>query len=452
MDQTFMKKKPIFQLIVSMSLPMILSMMVSSLYNIIDSFFVAKISEKAMTALSLVYPVQNLINAVIIGFGVGMNAVISFYLGGQNSEKAESAASHGTFLNLCHGLVLTILGIAAMPSFLAAFTSDQETLAFGLNYANLVFSFSILSALGLSFEKLFQAVGKMKISMLSMISGCVANIVLDPILIFGFGFVPEMGIQGAAIATVLGQVLTLAVYLVFYFVDPLPVKIRAKHFHFDPAMARKLYSIGIPSTLNLALPSVLISTLNAILSAYSQVYVLVLGIYYKLQTFLYLSANGLIQGIRPLIGYNYGAKEYHRVKKIYTTTLLMTIVIMCLGTGLCTLFPERLISLFTDNTETIEIGSTALRIISTGFAVSSVSIVSCGALEGLGMGMPSLIISLCRYLIIMLPAAFLLSHFIGVTGVWHAFWVTELFAAVISWSVYRNMTAHDKMMVSTAEH
>lgn len=441
MEQTYMKEKPVLQLVMSMSLPMILSMMVSSLYNIIDSLFVARISEQAMTALSLVYPVQNLVNAVTIGFGIGVNAVIAFYLGAQDQQKADEAAAHGILLSVLHGILLTGISIAIMPAFLKAFTTDTEVIDLGLSYSNIVFTFAVFIALGLFYEKLFQAVGKMTVSMISMMLGCIANMILDPIFIFGLGPVPEMGIKGAALATGIGQILTLITYLLFYFLQPLPVAVRLKNFRWNLKLTGRLYNIGIPAVLNLALPSLLISALNAILAAYSQSYVLVLGIYYKLQTFLYLSANGLIQGIRPLIGYNYGAKEARRVKKIYSTTLILTIAIMAVGTLLCQLFPRQLIALFTDNPDTVLLGATALRIISIGFVVSSLSVVSCGALEGLGMGMPSLIISLCRYMVLILPAAFLLSRFLGAEGVWHAFWLTELITAVFSRSIFRKKTS-----------
>lgn len=435
-----MKEKPVLQLILSMSLPMILSMMVSSLYNIIDSLFVARISEKAMTALSLVYPVQNLVNAVTIGFGIGINAVISIHLGAGDQKKADAAASHGMLLSAIHGILLTIGCILIMPSFLGAYTSDAETLALGLQYSNIVFCFSVIIALGLAYEKIFQAVGKMTVSMISMLIGCISNIILDPILIFGLGPAPKMGIQGAALATGIGQTLTLISYLIIYFRKPIAVKIHIRNLRWNWKLSGTLYGIGIPATLNLALPSILISALNAILSAYSEAYVLVLGIYYKLQTFLYLSANGIIQGIRPLIGYNYGAKEYERVRKIYSTTLILALSIMIIGTGLCQLFPSWLIGLFTTNEDTIRIGASALRIISAGFVVSSVSIVSSGSLEGLGMGLPSLMIALCRYLLIMIPAAFILSQLIGATGVWHAFWITELLSAIAAFWIYKKKT------------
>lgn len=437
MEQTYMKEKPVLPLVLSMSLPMILSMAVSSLYNIIDSLFVAKISERAMTALSLVYPVQNLVNAVTIGFGIGINAVIAFHMGARDQKKADTAAAQGILLSILHGIVLMIGCITIMPSFLSAFTTDAETIAYGLKYSNIVFLFSIIMALGLCFEKIFQSVGQMTVSMICMMTGCIANIILDPILIFGPGPLPAMGIQGAALATGIGQILTLAAYLFFYFLKPIPVKIRLRSLRWDRKLAGKLYGIGIPATLNLALPSVLISALNAILAGFSQSYVLVLGIYYKLQTFLYLSANGIIQGIRPLVGYNYGAKEYKRVRSIYRTTLLLTAGIMTAGTMMCLFFPDWLMHLFTPNETTIRIGSSALRIICAGFIVSSVSVVSSGTLEGLGMGIPSLFISLCRYLVILIPAAFILSRFLGAAGVWHAFWITELTAAIVSYFIFR---------------
>ena len=205
-------------------------------------------------------------------------------------------------------------------------------------------------------------------------------------------------------------------------------------------MNKKLYSIGIPATLNLALPSLLVSSLNSILATYSQVHVLVLGIYYKLQTFLYLTANGIVQGMRPLIGYNYGAGEYKRVKSIYIISTLLTIGVMIIGLLLCLAIPGELMELFTSNNETIKVGTTALRIISIGFIISSISVTSSGALEGLGKGLPSLIISLLRYVVIIIPVAFILSNFIGAVGVWHAFWITEVITAIASYSIYRKAT------------
>ena len=437
MNETFMKEKPVFPLIMSMALPMVISMLVNSLYNIVDSYFVAKISEDAMTALSLVYPVQNFINAVAIGFGIGINALIAFYLGAGNNKAADAAATRGTILTSIHGILMTVVCIAFMPHFLRFFTKDRYILDLGLRYSNIVFAFSIIIALNLSFEKIFQAVGKMKVTMIALMCGCLTNIFLDPVMIFGLGPFPEMGIEGAALATGIGQVVNLVIYLAVYRLRPIHVRIKKDYLRPDRGIDLRLYSIGIPAALNLALPSLLISVLNSLLAAFSQSYVVILGIYYKLQTFLYLPASGIVQGMRPVIGYNYGAQEYRRVRRIYLVTLAMSSVIMIAGTAICLSVPERLMEMFTSNPETVRAGETALRIISAGFLVSAVSVTSSGALEGLGKGTASLVISLCRYVIVILPAAFILSRILGASGVWHAFWIAEAVTAVVSFMISR---------------
>ena len=437
MSQDFMKERPVLPLLLSMALPMVLSMLVNSLYNIVDSLFVAQISEDAMTALSLVYPVQNFINAVGIGFGIGINAVISIHLGAGEEDQANRAAAQGLLLVTVHGVVMTVGGILLMPWFLSLFTQSQTVIDLGVRYSNVVFLFTLMLGLGVAFEKIFQAVGRMKTTMASLMAGCIANIILDPMMIFGFGPIPAMGIEGAALATGIGQTLSFVIYLFVYRLRPIRVQLHWRDFRPRANMVGRIYAIGIPATLNLALPSLLISALNAILAAYDQVYILILGIYYKLQTFLYLPANGLVQGMRPLMGFNFGAGEYRRLKQIYKWVLLLSGGIMLIGTVLCLAVPETLMGLFTQNPHTIQAGGTALRIISAGFVISAVSVTSSGALEGLGKGLPSLAISLSRYLVVILPAAWLLSLWLGAEGVWHAFWVTEVLSAGLSLWVYR---------------
>lgn len=436
MEQNFMRVKSPFKLVITMSLPMVLSMLVNALYNIVDSYFVAKISESAMTALSLVFPLQNLVMAVGVGFGIGINSAVSFYLGAQKEKSANKAASQGLVLNTIHGIVLMVLCLAVMPSFLKLFTDDAQTISYALKYSNIVFLFSVIITVEVSFEKIFQSVGKMAVSMISMLCGCIINIILDPILIFGIGFVPSMGIEGAALATGIGQVFTLVVYLLIYFRKPLPVKLSLKGQFKGKKYFKQLYSVGIPATLNMALPSLLVTALNGILAQYSQMYVLVLGIYYKLQTFIYLTSNGIVQGIRPLIGYNYGAKEYKRVKQIHNIALLMCSSVMLAGTLICVFGADSLMRMFTTNALTMESGAAALRIICWGFVPSSVSVITCGSLEGLGKGMPSLVISLIRYIAII-PIAYLMSRIMGAPGVWHAFWITELLSCLLSYLLYR---------------
>ena len=436
MNETFMKEKPVLPLLLSMALPNVVSMLVNSLYNIVDSLFVARISEDAMTALSLVFPIQNFSNAIAIGFGIGINAMIALYLGAGDREKAETAATHGFVLSLVHGVVMMVVSIAIMPGFLRRFTQDEGLIAAGITYSTIVFLFLVVNMVSLAFEKIFQAVGRMKVSMVALITGCVCNILLDPVLIFGLGPVPAMGIAGAALATGIGQVLSVVVYLVVYLRTELPVRLRRSCLRPDAALDGRLYAIGVPAILNLALPSVQITFLNSLLAVYSQSYVVVLGIYYKLQTFLYLPANGIVQGLRPIIGYNYGAGEYDRVKKLYRTSMGMCAAIMAAGTVLCLVLSGQLIGLFSSNAETIAIGTSALRIICVGFIVSTISVVASGSLEGLGMGVQSLVISLCRYIVVIMPLAWLFCRLLGADGIWNAFWVTEVITAGISLVVY----------------
>ena len=387
MNQIYMKEKRVLPLLLSFSLPMMLSMMVSSLYNIMDSIFVAKMGEEAMTAISLVYPMQNFIISVAVGFGVGVNAMIGMYLGAGKKHNADVAASQGMIFSIIHGAFINICGIAIMPHFLKLFTNNELIINLGIKYSNIVLCFSIIIMVGITFEKIFQAVGKMVISMTSMIVGCVVNIILDPIMIFGLGPIPAMGIEGAAYATGIGQVVTMVIYIIAYLHNSINIKLSFKHIKEKNCV--KLYTIGIPATLNMALPSLLISALNGILSVFSPIYVVVLGIYYKLQTFIYMPANGIVQGMRPILSYNYGAGEHKRVKKIYKISLTLIAIMMTVGTILCLVIPGILVGMFTDNAETMKAGIIALRIICIGFIVSSISVTSCGALEALGKGIES---------------------------------------------------------------
>ena len=431
-----MKEKKIFPLVISMSLPMVISMAVNSLYNIVDSYFVATVSEDAMTALSLVYPVQNLMTAIAVGFGVGLNARIAYCLGANRKKEADEAAVTGMLLSAIHGVLLMIVCLLGMRRFLSLYTDNAEIIQMGLDYANRAFLFSVIIMLGISLEKVFQAVGRMNATMISMMLGFVTNIVLDPIMIFGLGICPKMGMSGAAWATGIGQTVTLLAYIVFLTVSPLPVSFSRKNITFNKELMKKLYSVGIPASLNMALPSLLISSLNGILATFSEKYVLVLGAYYKLQTFIYLSANGIIQGIRPLVSFNYGAGENKRVRRIFLTALSLTAGVMAMGVVLSLLIPDKMIGLFTENPDTVQIGVKALRIICVGFVFSAVSVTCCGVLEALGKGVASLAVSFSRYTLIIIPAAYALSRVLGAQGVFFAFPVAEILTAVVAYAIY----------------
>ena len=439
MDQTFMKTRRIFPLLMSMALPNMLSMLINSLYNIVDSFFVAQISEQAMSAISIVFPIQNLSLAIAVGFGIGTNALIAMLMGRGEEKKAGIAGTLGLFFFLVHGLAVTCFSSLILPGFLKLYTSDPEILKMGLQYGRIVILFTVVQHLYIGVEKIYQSLGKMKTTMFCMSFGCIVNILLDPVLIFGLGPVPAMGISGAAWATGIGMTLELILYYILYKLVPIPVRFRRENLKFERKLIGRIYAVGLPASLNMALPSLLISALNSILIGFSQIYIVVLGAYYKLQTFVYMPANGLIQGVRPLVGYNFGAGAYDRVEKIHGLALLISTLMMALGTAVCLIFPEQLMGMFADHPETIREGAKALRIISLGFVASGVSCTVCGCMEGLGMGIPPLLIALMRYTVVMIPMAFLLSCFLGAAGVWHAFWATEVIAAVVSWFYYRVM-------------
>ena len=272
-----------------------------------------------------------------------------------------------------------------MPVFLQMFTQDETVIRMGLEYSTIVFLFSTVIAISLFFEKLFQAVGRMKVSMLALLVGCISNIILDPFLIWGIGFFPKLGIRGAALATGIGQVLTIAVYMVFYILKPIPVRVTPKTLKTSKVTDLSLYAIGVPAILNLALPSFLISFLNSVLAAYSDSYVVILGIYYKLQTFLYLPANGIIQGMRPLIGYNFGARQYSRVTEVTKLTMKWAIGVATTGFLLCQLFPSVIVRMFTTDPELIEAAVYGLHIVFAVFPIVGFQMVATNFFLSIGM-------------------------------------------------------------------
>ena len=291
-NNTFMKTKPVFSLLVSMSVPMMLSMLIQSLYNIVDSIYVSRLGTDALTAVSLAYPLQNAILSVAVGIGVGISSAISIHLGAGNQEKADRAATIGIALTVFHCLLFILAGLFITRPFLSLFTDNPAVLGDSCDYTYIVLCFSFGSLLQIAFEKIFQGIGQMKVTMYLLIVGCVVNIILDPILIFGLLGFPALGVAGAAIATVIGQISAFLLYIVVYLRKPYAIHIRAKHLRFDWKMIRQIYSVGIPSSIMMLLPSVLISILNSILAAFSEVYVAVLGVYFKLQTFIYMPATG----------------------------------------------------------------------------------------------------------------------------------------------------------------
>lgn len=432
-EKSFMQTRPVFSLLLSMSVPMMLSMLIQSLYNIVDSIYVSWLGTNALTAVSLAYPLQNAIVSAAVGIGVGISSAISIHLGSGNREKANRAATIGMALTLLHCILFVLAGLFVTRPFLSLFTGNPDIYKDACSYTYIVLCFSFGSLLQISFEKIFQGIGEMKITMYFLAAGCIINIILDPILIFGLLGFPALGVTGAAIATVLGQIGSFVLYVIAYFRKSYAVKIHPKYLVADLAIIAQIYRVGIPSSIMMLLPSVLVSILNRILVVFSEVYVAVLGVYFKLQTFIYMPANGIVQGMRPIIGYNYGAGEAKRVKATIRYSLGCAAVLMLTGTVLALLLPEQILSLFDADTELMDAGITALRIISLGFLVSSIGIIYSGTFEALGSGRNSLIISLLRQFVITIPLSFILAEAIGPEGVWISFPAGEICASIAAY-------------------
>lgn len=442
MEQQEMRKRPVMGLLISMGIPMTISMIANSLYNIVDSMFVSMISQDAMTALSLIFPLQNVMFSIAVGFGVGINAVCARLLGEGRRDQAGRACSEGLWFSILHGILITAVGLLASRPFLMMYHPGKAIVRYGMTYAWIVFLFSTAETVQVAWQKIFQSAGWMVTSMAAMLYGAILNIILDPLMIFGIGPFPRMGISGAALATGLSQTFSMIYYLLVYKRKEFPVRVHMFPIRFSSERAKSMYSVGTAASLNMLLPSFMLTGLNAILASFASVYVFVLGIYYKLQNFLYMASSGLIQGMRPVMAYNYGAGEKKRVWEIYRCALKLTILIMAFGTAVFLLFPSRLMGLFSAGTEAKRIGTEALRIICIGFLPSSVSVVASGCLEALGKGAESFSVSFLRYFAVILPCAAVLCRFFGAAGVWSAFWVAEVVTAFFAWAVFRRSYNH----------
>ncbi len=432
MENNKLEKKGIFSLLLAMSIPPMISMLIQSLYNIVDSFFVAQISNDALTAVSLAFPLQNICLAVSVGIGVAINATIAKSLGKKDSEQTNKIAEHGFIFTGIHCLIFVAIGLFAARPFVELFTNDIEIINMSVSYIQIVICCTFGMQFHILIEKMFQATGNMFTPMILQIVGAIVNIILDPILIFGLFGMPGLGIQGAAIATIIGQVTACFFAYLLYKRNLKMIKVEFKHFKFDKEISKSLYLIAIPSGLMMAFPSILVSVLNSILYSFSQAAVNVFGIYFKLQTFVYMPACGIVQGMRPIISYNMGAKRIDRVKEVVKYALLFTLVIMVIGTLVFELFPSTIIQLFSNEQEMIILGTRAFRIIALGFIFSTTAIVFSGMFEALGLGVSSLIINLMRQLLLVSICAVIFSSMFGLDGIWFSIAFAEIITCVIS--------------------
>ncbi len=430
-----LKSTPILRLIITMSLPAMFSMLIQALYNIVDSIFVAQHSKEALDAVSYAFPVQMLMISVAVGTGVGVGSLVSRRLGEGNQKEADYAATHGIILSVLSWGLFLIFGLFFSESFFKAFTDNQVIIDMGKQYLSIACIFSFGSFLQISMEKTLQATGNMIVPMAAQLIGAISNIILDPVFIFGLWGVPAMGVAGAAIATVVGQILAM-IFLVFVMVfGKHSVHISFKSFKFRLKTIKDIYTVGFPSIIMQSISSVLIMGLNAILGTISDVGVTILGVYNKLQSFVFMPVFGLTQGLMPIMGYNYGAKNKKRLLDALKKGAVIAIIIMALGTTLFWLKTYWLMGIFKANEEMFTNGVPALRIISLCFIPAALGITFSTLFQAVGMGINSLIVSLLRQLILILPIAYFFSFF-GLIYVWYAFPIAEIVSFIVSIYLY----------------
>lgn len=440
MSENKMGTMPMTKLIFSMSLPAMFSMLVQALYNIVDSIFVSFIGEDALTAVSLVYPMQMLIISFAVGTGVGVNSLISRRLGEKKYDEASHAANHGIVLAFITWVVFALIGLFFTKPFIASMAKGAENVSqniinWGNDYMWIVMVFSFGVFIEVNIEKSIQATGNMLYPMIFQLIGAVINLIFDPIFIFGAGFIPPMGVAGAAIATVMGQIVSMFYAIYIAHKKDFHVKFSLKNFKFRAKTITDIYIVGIPSIVMQSIASVLITLLNKILIVLTPTAVTVLGVYYKLQSFVFMPVFGLTQGVMPIMGYNYGARNRKRLVDAVKKGTVIAAVIMALGTAVFSLFPKQLLLIFNAKPDMLEIGIPALRIISLNFVPAAIGIIFGTFFQATGKGVYSLTVSFLRQIVLILPVAKFLSGF-GVTNVWFAFPIAESVSLVFCIFMY----------------
>ena len=430
---------PVNKLLISMSLPMILSMLVQALYNIVDSIFVAQISENALTAVSLAFPLQNLMIAVSAGTCVGVNALLSRSLGERRQAEANLAAVNGVFLALMGFLVFCIFGIFGSRMFFASQTNTPEVVEFGTQYLTICLCCSFGIFLEMTFERLMQSTGRTLYSMITQGTGAIINIVLDPILIFGLCGFPAMGIQGAAIATVIGQIVAAFLAIFLNQMKNPDIQVSFKGFRPNRRVIGRIYSVGIPSIVMQSITSVMTFGMNKILILFSETAVSVLGVYFKLQSFIFMPIFGMNNGLIPIIAYNYGAANRQRIMQTLKLGVTIAVSIMLCGLVIFQVFTPQLLMLFNASEAMLEIGVPALRIISLSFLFAGYCIIVGSFFQALGNGIYSLCVSVARQLMCLLPLAYIFARLFGLHAVWYAFALAELVSLTVSTILLRKI-------------
>lgn len=430
---------PVNKLLVTMSLPMVISMIVQALYNIVDSIFVSRLSEDALTAVSMAFPMQNLMISVAVGTGVGINAMLSRALGEKKFEAANKTAENGIFIEVLGYVLFLLIGIFVTKPFFLAQAGAGDIANMGIEYTRicLLMSFGIFMQIG--FERILQSTGRTIFTMITQSTGAIINIILDPILIFGLFGMPKMGVAGAAIATVTGQICAAILAITFNLTKNPDVHISFKGFKPQIIFVKSILSVGIPSIIMSSVGSAMTFGMNKILITFSSTAVAVFGVYFKLNSFVFMPVFGLNNGMVPIVSYNYGAQNKKRLTKTIKLAIMYAVCIMFIGIMLFQFIPDVLLKLFDASDHMLEIGIPALRVISLSFAFAGICIVISSSLQALGHGFLSMMISITRQLIILLPSAYILAKFGGIHAVWWSFNIAEIASLTLSLLFFKHM-------------
>ena len=450
--QNKMGTAPVLPLIFSMSLPAMFSMLVQALYNVVDSYFVAQVSEKGLAAVSLAFPLQNLLISFAVGTAVGVTSLISRRLGQGFQDEANSAAVHGILLGICTWVLFAVYGAFFSAPFFRLFETDPEIIQMGSAYISICYVFSFGVFVEVTLEKILQATGNMLWPMVFQLIGAVTNIILDPIMIFGLLGFPAMGVAGAAIATVTGQILAMVVAILVITFRDHDVTITFRGFKPSGKIIKDIYIVGVPSIVMQSIGTVMTMAINGILSSFSTAAYTVFGLYFKLQSFVFMPVFGLNQGLLPILGYNYGARNKRRLTFAFRCGCVIALVIMAVGMTVFLLFPQWLLGIFNASQELLEIGIPALRIICTCFLFAALGIVTSTLFQAVGRGVYSLIVSLMRQLVVLVPVAWLLAQFTQQVGyVWWAFPIAECFSLAVSIVLFLRLYRQEIQHLETAK-
>ncbi|MCI5591285.1 MAG: MATE family efflux transporter [Ruminococcus sp.] len=423
---------PIFKLVVNMSLPMIISMLVQALYNVVDSMFVSRVSENALTAVSLAFPAQNLMIGVATGTAVGVNALLSKSLGEKNYKRANQIAENGIFLSFIGFLIFLIFGLFGTEVFFRTQTDIEDIISSGVDYLRVCscFSFGIFGQI--IFERLMQSTGRTFYTMITQGVGAIINIVLDPIFIFGYFGLPAMGAKGAAVATVIGQIIAFIIAVILNKKKNTDIDLKLKEFRPNLKIIGRIYSIGIPSIIMVAVGSIMTFSINKIVIAFTETAAAVFGVYFKLQSFVFMPLFGMNNGVIPIISFNYGARNKQRVMKTIGVAILFALFFMAIGLAAMQILPKELLSIFNASDQMIKIGVPALKTISISYIFAGFSVVLISVFQAFGKGLFSMSISIARQLVVLVPCAYLLSKTGELDNVWWAFPIAEVMSVLVA--------------------